>query len=87
MWFYIGCDLAGDGFCDDSTNDGTCQFDGGDCCLPEVKKDYCVICQCYASQQYQERKYLVILGIDFWHILKILQSRFVYVPPPSKPLA
>ena len=26
-----GCDIAGDGFCDDATNDARCNFDGGEC--------------------------------------------------------
>ena len=68
LWLYIGCDLAGDGFCDDSTNDGTCQFDGGDCCLPEVKKDFCVFCHCYASQQYQERKLYYSYTYMYWNL-------------------
>ena len=44
-----GCTIAGDGFCDDSTNDGRCDFDGGDCCLPNINDQYCTFCICYAD--------------------------------------
>ena len=46
----IGCDIAGDGFCDDATNDGRCDFDGGDCCIPDKKTEYCHFCTCWADQ-------------------------------------
>ena len=39
--FVPGCHIAGDGFCDDATNDGRCDFDGGDCCLPDKNTKYC----------------------------------------------
>ena len=47
--FCTGCSIAGDGFCDDSTNDGRCDFDGGDCCLPQINTQYCIFCICYAD--------------------------------------
>ena len=47
--YYTGCSIAGDGFCDDSTNDGRCDFDGGDCCLPNINNQYCSFCICYAD--------------------------------------
>ena len=50
MIFHSGCDIAGDGFCDDAVNDGECGFDGGDCCLPDIIDDYCSYCICYANQ-------------------------------------
>ena len=46
----IGCDIAGDGFCDDATNDARCNFDGGDCCIPDKNTEYCQFCLCYADQ-------------------------------------
>ena len=48
--FVTGCDIAGDGYCDDSTNDGRCNFDGGDCCIPDKNTEYCQFCLCYADQ-------------------------------------
>ena len=38
--------LIGDGFCDDEANDFACDFDGGDCCGPEIVKVQCVQCMC-----------------------------------------
>ena len=35
-----------DGYCDDGNNVEACHFDGGDCCGPNVKTDYCVECEC-----------------------------------------
>ena len=31
----------GDGNCDDENNIKECAYDGGDCCLTAVKKNYC----------------------------------------------
>merc|ERR1712227_1111950 len=45
-----GCenaDWVGDGYCDDMTNNKECNFDGGDCCGPNVNRRYCIVCQCY----------------------------------------
>ena len=36
----------GDGNCDDGNNNQQCNFDGGDCCGPDVKTDYCTECIC-----------------------------------------
>ena len=33
-----------DGFCDDSTNNQKCNYDGGDCCGNDVDKTYCFDC-------------------------------------------
>ena len=44
-----GCEAPGfkaDGFCDDGNNNAGCDFDGGDCCGPDVKKDFCSVCAC-----------------------------------------
>ena len=38
--------LAGDGFCNDETNNVGCNFDGGDCCKPFVNRDLCLKCEC-----------------------------------------
>ena len=51
-----GCDIAGDGYCDDATNDGRCDFDGGDCCLPSKDTQFCLFCLCYAEKP--EGKYV-----------------------------
>ena len=37
---------VGDGYCDDSTNNMECNYDGGDCCGPNINTQYCVECQC-----------------------------------------
>ena len=38
-----------DAFCDDFVNTANCNFDGGDCCGPDVKDNYCTECICYES--------------------------------------
>ena len=37
----------GDGWCDDENNNNDCNFDGGDCCGPNVGTQYCTQCICY----------------------------------------
>ena len=41
-----GCPGHGDGFCNDITNNQDCNYDGGDCCGPDVNTQYCTECQC-----------------------------------------
>ena len=44
-----GCshpDWVADGFCDDFTNNKECNFDGGDCCIPEPNRQFCKKCLC-----------------------------------------
>ena len=36
----------GDNFCDDENNNAACDWDGGDCCGPNVVTYYCSECQC-----------------------------------------
>ncbi len=36
-----------DGLCDDELNTEKCQYDGGDCCLVELLKDKCEVCECF----------------------------------------
>ena len=36
----------GDGYCDDHLNTQYCDYDGGDCCGPEVDTTYCSACEC-----------------------------------------
>merc|ERR1712080_425436 len=36
----------GDGSCDDINNNYFCKFDGGDCCGPNVRKNFCMECKC-----------------------------------------
>ena len=40
--YYIG-----DAYCDDENNNDDCNFDGGDCCGPNVNTQYCTECICY----------------------------------------
>ena len=35
-----------DGLCDDINNNLLCQHDGGDCCGVNVRKQYCINCEC-----------------------------------------
>ena len=37
----------GDGFCHDETNNEGCNYDGGDCCGPNVNTLWCTNCICY----------------------------------------
>lgn len=51
LLFFAGCTSEipyqiGDGYCDDENNNINCHYDGGDCCLAEVKTDYCTTCIC-----------------------------------------
>ena len=36
----------GDTYCDDENNNAGCDWDGGDCCGANVKKTYCIECEC-----------------------------------------
>jgi len=36
----------GDNLCDDENNNEGCDWDGGDCCGPDVKTTYCSKCEC-----------------------------------------
>jgi len=38
-----------DDYCDDVTNIAVCEYDGGACCLAEIKDDYCQECICKAD--------------------------------------
>lgn len=37
---------VGDGKCHDFTNNPTCAFDGGDCCLHVIDYEECILCKC-----------------------------------------
>ena len=50
MYFFSECQkpqFRGDGICDDGNNIAACDFDGGDCCGPNVNTLYCHECKCY----------------------------------------
>ena len=36
----------GDNWCDDENNNEGCDWDGGDCCGPDVRDKYCTKCEC-----------------------------------------
>ena len=40
-------DWSEDLYCDDVTNNEMCDWDGGACCLPEIKDSYCELCICH----------------------------------------
>ena len=45
----LGCintDMPGDGYCDDTTNNMECYYDGGDCCGEIIQTDFCNECLC-----------------------------------------
>ena len=49
LFVFQGCrnpEFKGDEICDDGNNNKECDFDGGDCCLPDVEKTYCTDCKC-----------------------------------------
>ena len=37
---------VGDGFCEDYHNLAKCNYDGGDCCKPDIMTHYCDECKC-----------------------------------------
>ena len=41
-----------DGSCDDINNNAFCQFDGGDCCGANVRKQHCMDCQCLGNTNF-----------------------------------
>ena len=41
-----GEEFRGDRSCDDFNNNVGCDFDGGDCCGPNVDTSFCVECRC-----------------------------------------
>ena len=41
--------LVGDGICNDETNIQECDYDGFDCCLPNVNRDSCLNCTCFCK--------------------------------------
>ena len=41
----------GDGYCDDPNNNCGCDWDGGDCCGPNVRTTYCDVCACLDPSQ------------------------------------
>ena len=41
-----------DGSCDDANNNPFCNFDGGDCCGSDVRKQYCFDCLCLSKYEH-----------------------------------
>ena len=52
-------DYTGDGYCDDALNIPECNFDVGDCCLPNTITDFCFTCQCFNEDNY-------VTPMPFW---------------------
>jgi len=42
--------IIGDGICHDETNNEDCNYDGGDCCLFSINRDYCIDCICFHQE-------------------------------------
>ena len=38
--------MIGNGHCNDETNNPTCNYDGGDCCISSPNTDHCSECVC-----------------------------------------
>ena len=57
-----------DGQCDDESNKVDCQYDGGDCCLPNSTLTFCIKCICHLTGHRQEQiqtsneRVLVVIG-------------------------
>ena len=47
----------GDQICDDINNNQICEYDGGDCCGANVKKQYCFNCSCVCKLYTTQRSY------------------------------
>ena len=53
--FYLtfqGCQSPGpvnNGYCEDHVNNAECNYDGGDCCGPNVQTSKCADCICYSQ--------------------------------------
>ena len=54
-------ELVSDGFCDDEANTKSCDYDGGDCCGPNVLIDYCTICECIIEESGNSTGAFVVL--------------------------
>ena len=39
-------ELIGNGYCNDEANIAVCEYDGGDCCGPNVNTEFCYQCTC-----------------------------------------
>ncbi len=69
--------FVGDGHCDDDLNLEDCLFDGGDCCLDEVKTEHCELCECHEWERKPPKLYsslivfmhrpLQVCPVDFGH--------------------
>ena len=61
MCYFSDCDenYVGDGYCDDPLNIPSCNFDGGDCCLPSKIVDFCHFCECFNETNY-------VTPMPFW---------------------
>ena len=42
--------MIGNGFCNDEANTAECNYDGGDCCGPNINKEHCAACICYSKE-------------------------------------
>ena len=51
LFLDLGCPSSwvGDKFCDDGCNNAANNFDNGDCCGPNVNKQYCTKCECLSG--------------------------------------
>ena len=50
----------GNGYCNDNNNNLHCNYDGGDCCGPNVNTQYCTECQCRTTACYESIRKVVL---------------------------
>ena len=56
--------FTGDGFCDDAFNTPEYEFDGGDCCLSIINREFCIYCICYASYIASGKSFYLLLVVQ-----------------------
>jgi hypothetical protein len=63
---------SGDGFCHDSSNIDECQYDGGDCCLVNVRLEHCLTCICHETGIQATLapggKYSQVIQVRLWEV-------------------
>ena len=77
-----------DGSCDDINNNALCQFDGGDCCGANVRKQHCMDCQCLGNTILGTFSYFYIYTFSsrnliqdfFWNSLWISFDKKLHPP-------
>ena len=86
--FLTGCNqnLVSNGYCNDNNNNLECDYDGGDCCLTNLKTDHCSICSCsqngvvmstgYPQYYLEDQDLTWLLQVPIGHHIKIVFISF-----------